>query len=300
MNSTSFLGNQSGPSYHSPSVLNILDTFIPGYTLISRLVWETIGLDLSRIVPVLIFGFALIKSIDYIYNQSIRFLIRFATCSVSIDSDADAYFSLMDWLADHSIGKKSSDLIALPLRRPDAYQALAGGLTLDPHSSLMPSPDSKRNKKSQQYEPVLESFQPFWHKGRLFVWFRRRERRQLSTGSYDMPTSLIQGKLFCFSRTTAPLKELIEEASSSYDRKRASKTRIRRPAHKQQRNENGNLWKTVALRPSRPLDTVVLDQEQKDNLVADIREYLRPATRRWYAQRGIPYRRGYVSLYNLI
>jgi chaperone BCS1 len=52
----------------------------------------------------------------------------------------------------------------------------------------------------------------------------------------------------------------------------------------------------VAMRPARPLDTVVLEEEQKDQLLSDIEEYLRPSTREWYAVRGIPYRRGYVCL----
>ncbi|KIM97813.1 hypothetical protein OIDMADRAFT_105308 [Oidiodendron maius Zn] len=55
-----------------------------------------------------------------------------------------------------------------------------------------------------------------------------------------------------------------------------------------------NVWKTVAMRPSRPLHTVVLGDEQKEQLLSDIGEYLQPHTRQWYAVRGIPYRRGYL------
>ncbi|KAE8378207.1 P-loop containing nucleoside triphosphate hydrolase protein [Aspergillus bertholletiae] len=47
-------------------------------------------------------------------------------------------------------------------------------------------------------------------------------------------------------------------------------------------------------RSPRPLSTVILDQEQKDAFVDDIKEYLHPRTRRWYSNRGIPYRRGYL------
>jgi chaperone BCS1 len=42
------------------------------------------------------------------------------------------------------------------------------------------------------------------------------------------------------------------------------------------------------------MNTIVLEYEQKEHVLADINEYLRPATRRWYTNRGIPYRRGYL------
>lgn len=110
-----------------------------------------------------------------------------------------------------------------------------------------------------------------------------------------MPTTLIEGRLYCLSRTSAPIKQLIAEASALYHKKSASRTTIRRPAPRQQRND-GNPWRTVARRPSRPLETVVLEREEKTRLILDIADYLKPDSRKWYAERGIPYRRGYVSL----
>lgn len=40
--------------------------------------------------------------------------------------------------------------------------------------------------------------------------------------------------------------------------------------------------------------TVVLEKEEKHDVLKDINEYLHPATPRWYASRGIPLRRGYL------
>jgi chaperone BCS1 len=42
------------------------------------------------------------------------------------------------------------------------------------------------------------------------------------------------------------------------------------------------------------MSTVVLDQAQKDSIIADIQDYLHPRTKKWYSNRGIPYRRGYL------
>lgn len=54
------------------------------------------------------------------------------------------------------------------------------------------------------------------------------------------------------------------------------------------------MWQQVARRPVRPMRTVVLDSLEKHSALADVNEYLHPATPRWYASRGIPLRRGYL------
>lgn len=44
----------------------------------------------------------------------------------------------------------------------------------------------------------------------------------------------------------------------------------------------------------RDIETVVLDEKEKLRVLDDINEYLHPATSQWYANRGIPLRRGYL------
>ncbi|KAL8821101.1 MAG: hypothetical protein Q9191_007382 [Dirinaria sp. TL-2023a] len=45
-------------------------------------------------------------------------------------------------------------------------------------------------------------------------------------------------------------------------------------------------------RRKRPIDSVILDRGVKERIVADVREFL--ASGKWYYERGIPYRRGYL------
>ncbi|OJJ48961.1 hypothetical protein ASPZODRAFT_129305 [Penicilliopsis zonata CBS 506.65] len=96
-------------------------------------------------------------------------------------------------------------------------------------------------------------------------------------------------------RSAAPIKSLIAEASREYFARQARSTTVRRPTPKMVRG-GGRFaqWTKVAVRPSRPIETVVLDEGEKRRLLSDINEYLHPATRKWYANRGIPYRRGYL------
>ena len=46
------------------------------------------------------------------------------------------------------------------------------------------------------------------------------------------------------------------------------------------------------VRPKRRLQTVVLDDDIKKRLMEDANEFLR--SEQWYADRGIPWRRGYL------
>ncbi len=45
-------------------------------------------------------------------------------------------------------------------------------------------------------------------------------------------------------------------------------------------------------RQKRPLDSVILDSGVKERIVSDVRDFM--SSEKWYADRGIPYRRGYL------
>lgn len=53
-----------------------------------------------------------------------------------------------------------------------------------------------------------------------------------------------------------------------------------------------NNWRHVASRPKRPLRSIVLDPGIKDLLIGDAKDFLE--SKSWYADRGIPFRRGYL------
>ena len=165
-----------------------------------------------------------------------------------------------------------------------------GSLLLEVNGeSLGPAaPKSNGNKPRIRYEPDLGAWLYFWHRGRLFLWYRQREQPRTNVIDFLGHTK-IEGRLYCFSRSTAPIKAFIQEALNEHQRKNAAFTCIRRPVRSKQRREGNNPWIKAATRPSRPVDTIVLDEEPKNQILADIEEYLEPNTRRWYAGRGIPY-----------
>ncbi|KAF2172178.1 hypothetical protein M409DRAFT_31761, partial [Zasmidium cellare ATCC 36951] len=50
----------------------------------------------------------------------------------------------------------------------------------------------------------------------------------------------------------------------------------------------------VITRPARKLDSVSIEEHKKQDLVEDIKTYLSHESKSWYANRGIPWRRGYL------
>lgn len=200
----------------------------------------------------------------------------------------------MDWLAEQKISKKSRTLMATT-GRESAWDSFSGG-----EMDLVAEPGQLLNFSNWDAK-VPPTFQPyfgvhrFFHKGRYFEFLRQQKSVMGSSwggGSVIREDEYI--KLTCIGRSTLPIKELIKEARDHYLDKEKTSTVVRRPAPKEMRGRGRNVWNRVASRPSRPIETVVLDHEQKSRLLADINEYLHPKTAIWYANRGIPYRRGYL------
>lgn len=95
--------------------------------------------------------------------------------------------------------------------------------------------------------------------------------------------------------TPEPIKALLKHVKVQYYNNHHARTIVKRPSPQNLRRYGArHCWQQVADRPIRDMKTVVLDGHQKSQVLADINEYLHPATPRWYSNRGIPLRRGYL------
>ena len=201
----------------------------------------------------------------------------------------------MDWIKDQTVAKDARKLHASTGHR--SWDEISG-VDDGEYGDLT---DGKMLNFANWDLKVPPTFQPFFgvhrfqHNGRWFEF--RREQRELLNGSYG-GSGLIRDEeiisLTCIGRSTKPLKDLIRTCQNHSVGKKSFKTTVQRPAVKERRMHGRYPWTRVAKRPSRPMDTVVLDQDQKEEVLKDINQYLHPATPRWYANRGIPYRRGYL------
>ena len=273
---------------------NILEAFIPGYSIISRFLLEVLGFDITVAVSVCFLIFGLATSIKYLWNNAYEYFKTYFMSFISIESDDDIYEHVMDWLGEQQVSQKSQTLMA----RTGHYSWDADnvddveGATEDDGTLLNFSNwDAKIPPKFQPYFGKHR----FWHKGRYFELKRETKQMMVTSGwGGSMLRDEETIRLTCIGRSTQPIKDLIKECQDRYFDKKSSRTVVRRPATKELRSRGRNPWTKVATRPSRPMDTVVLEHDQKEQVLADINEYLHPASPRWYANRGIPYRRGYL------
>jgi chaperone BCS1 len=135
------------------------------------------------------------------------------------------------------------------------------------------------------YKPNFNS-KYFSYGGCWFHW-STNQRTTISGRGYDRVIVLR-----CFGRSTTPIKNLLSDIKGSTLTQGNAKTEVYRSSVKSSAPDHQ--WLRQSVRPSRPMHTVCLDEDQKTTIVRDINEYLQPATASWYAERGIPYRRGYL------
>lgn len=89
------------------------------------------------------------------------------------------------------------------------------------------------------------------------------------------------------SLSAQPLHAFIDEARQRYTARDSARTVV------YVGTQYGG-WNRLHSRPLRALDSVIFDPAALDNLVKDLASYLDHDTERWYASRGLPYRRGYL------
>lgn len=274
--------------------VNILDAFIPGYSIISKFFLDALGFDITLLVSICFLVFGLATSLSYAGKHAYRQFEEYCMSFVRIDSDDDIYDYIMEWLASQKISINSRKLMAKS-GRENAWDTMEGDAAvqeLDPGTLMNFS--NWDAKVPPQYQPSFGSHR-FFHRGQFFQ-FKREEKQVMSSSGWGGHVMRDDENvtLTCIGRSTQPIKDLIKEARDHYLDKEKSRTVVRRPCPREQRGRGRSVWMKVATRPSRPMHTVVLDHDQKNRILADINEYLHPSTPKWYANRGIPYRRGYL------
>ncbi|KAL8955239.1 MAG: hypothetical protein Q9193_006831 [Seirophora villosa] len=272
---------------------NILGTFIPGYPVISKFIQELFGFDISVAVSLSLILFGFFTGLKFIRQYAYDYFQEYCTSFICIESHDDIFEHIMEWLAEQKISRDSRTLMA-STGRENAFDALSG----EELSEIVET--GQLLNFSNWDAKVPPTFLPyfgvhrFWHNGQYFEFLREKKTTLASTWGGSTLREDEQIRLTCIGRSTQPIKALIKEARDCYLDKEKTCTVVRRPAPKEMRGRGRYLWHRVASRPSRAIESVVLDREQKDRLLMDINEYLHPKTATWYANRGIPYRRGYL------
>lgn len=191
---------------------------------------------------------------DLIWSYVKRLIIVTAV----IDNRNDLFNALINWLNELPFGSKSRFFTVIQQVGGNAEDTRVDGL---PRLLFSPAP----------------GFHMFWHEGRV-MWIQR----EISINLMVIETLRIN-VLFANRRYLENLLEdVLERTYGSY----VDHTLLYSV------DTWADKWRQVDARPRRRIESVVLDGDIREDLLSDVRDFF--AKRAWYAEMGIPWRRGYL------
>ncbi|KAF8706056.1 P-loop containing nucleoside triphosphate hydrolase protein, partial [Rhizoctonia solani] len=148
-----------------------------------------------------------------------------------------------------------------------------------------------KQKMRVVFMPTLDTTHTIYYKGH---WLRVCRSRQ-SNGDELLSISVV-------ARSNNILKQLVLEAKKEYERDAEHRVQIffadsvrrrrrRRSRQSSSPSQHGS-WRWTDSRQKRPMSSIVLAPGVKEMLLSDTRDFLK--SEKWYADRGIPFRRGYL------
>ncbi|OJJ57999.1 hypothetical protein ASPSYDRAFT_69161 [Aspergillus sydowii CBS 593.65] len=287
----------------NPSDTALLETFIPGYSMLSRFLISYLQIDLSLYFPYLIAAAVLGAAARYVFHQVRGFFGEHCISTAEIRHDDEVYSYLMHWLAQQPFTNRTTHFVAgtkisgsSRYYDSDDEDEWGEADEIDEEGNVIVDFDEYWAKATARDKHKRLRFTPsdgthyFWFNGRPLAFIREKEDNKSSGGYYGYGKQLERLYISCMGRDPSVLKELLLEAQRAYVAKDNNNTVI----YRGQKSGGYTEWSRCMARAPRALSTVVLDQEQKQSFISDIKEYLHPRTRRWYSNRGIPYRRGYL------
>ncbi|KAK4456369.1 BCS1 N terminal-domain-containing protein [Cladorrhinum samala] len=272
--------------------ISLLDMIFPGFSVFFTVIEKYVGVDLNFYMPMLIFLGGLTVAWRYFSEYFHAQIEAHLMSQVDIRTDDEIYNILMAWVAEQKFSSSARRFVANTNLNSRALWWLWFRDNEEEEEEEETGEDgsaaSKQKKKALAYTPTFGSHW-FFYRRRLLIFRRQPPQGVMRLGyANDKEEISIQ----CFGRNPWILKELINEARESYLKRDEHKTLIYRGALRGQNQEPS--WQRCMSRNSRPFSTVILNEKVKKELIDDVTDYLNPATRRWYANRGIPYRRGYL------
>ncbi|KAK0385170.1 hypothetical protein NLU13_7648 [Sarocladium strictum] len=271
-----------------------IDFFIPGFSGLSNVIKAHFGIDISLYIPILAFIFGSTFVWGRISGYAWELVETYLISSVRIRTDDEIYNIIIAWIAKQGFSQRSRKFIAnTNLNSRDYYHYDSDSDDSD-EEAYRPDDDTegpvtrRGQHKPLHYTPADGSHY-FFYGHNLMLFQRDQSKERSSPWASPSREELV---ISCFGRSPKALKKLLSDAREEYLKKDESKTIIYRGAAGSFGGDPS--WQRCMSRSTRPLSTVILDEKVKKDLVDDVTDYLNPATRRWYANRGIPYRRGYL------
>ncbi|KZT10943.1 P-loop containing nucleoside triphosphate hydrolase protein [Laetiporus sulphureus 93-53] len=125
------------------------------------------------------------------------------------------------------------------------------------------------------FQPTPDTTHTIYYRGH---WLRVKRWRKVETG-YDMLSVSV------VARNNSILKQLVLQAKKEYEAEAVHRIQIYFA-------DSHGSWRWTDSRHKRPMSSIVLNPGVKEMLLSDTKDFLK--SEKWYADRGIPFRRGYL------
>ncbi|KAL4904284.1 hypothetical protein BDW74DRAFT_29041 [Aspergillus multicolor] len=251
-----------------------------------------LGQDTWFIINIGIALAAFIAWIRSAWAVAYRYAENTCLSTVHIKDDDPLFHDVVLWLNDH-VFERSNFRSVLAVTNKQAYKNLAKHQWA-PNPGWRPSvgTSSKTDDQPIKLRPFNGS-RVFLFKGRWILFSHSSPTpvtglRIQNAGEAELSDHV---KLQTLSLSLDTLRAFLDEARAYSQKLSKSNISVHRPISNVRDMVR---WTCITTRPSRSIDSVILDAKKKNTLMADLEEYLHPATRQWYADHGIPYRRGYL------
>lgn len=143
-------------------------------------------------------------------------------------------------------------------------------------------------KPALSYVPQVGSYAFWWKGNRITLRQESREYEERdSRGKYHFVQATvadIELSCICIFGGAGPIRDFLKFVQNIPTKERT--TTIYRPQNA--------AWDAGVVQSSSNLNAVTMNSSIKDALVKDLETYLAPQTKKFYANRGIPYRRGEI------
>ncbi|VUC32680.1 unnamed protein product [Clonostachys rosea] len=256
INSTFSAGRSWAPFQH----VSALEVFLPGISRALGGLSAVLAGDLNMFAYIAC-ALGMIGFVQTYINRLLKMLKPHFAMTIHISQTDEAYEMLFAWLKRRGL------------------DGSAGVCTVGVSKKGQPGIVTRHSKKALEYKPWRTSFK-FWYRGSMISYKNQSVEKGPNRVTEEQTT------LSCLGWSNKILKQLMQECRKEYLEQVSGKTSIF--------ESNGSSWKKLKDKDVRPLSTVIIDHERKQQFLNDIQGFLSEETRLWYTQRALPYRRGYL------
>ncbi|KAF8422729.1 P-loop containing nucleoside triphosphate hydrolase protein [Tirmania nivea] len=255
---------------------------------------STLGLDINFLVTLAALCFAIFTSATYLRNGVQILLYYYYSCTVKVVSQDPLFSALMSFLEEEgafNMSKVGAQQTQIEQRDTEKWDYK---YYPESESDESEAEDSEviHNRKKIKYVPAPSFEDYFYYKPTGTTITIIREEIPNSHLGWWNPRSKQEVLLTIYGKDPTPLKILFEEVVERQNNKDHGRTAVYKARYGSE--GGGTEWERCFSKPVRSLDTVILDDKQKEKIAEDLEEFLLPATNKWYSNRGLPYRRGYL------